>query len=292
MKPGDDSYLERLNAAEAPELARSLGIMKAQVPDASQLAALAAQLSAQGLPIASGKGAAPLARGLTPLRKYSLLVGSGLLALGGALILLRERSVEHRPAAGLDHPIELQAPSVRVAPSAKGGEREASGSPRAVAEANTPGSESTAAVPEPPVEPTHAELPAPPLKSGTTGTAGTANIPPPAPGSSSGATKPPRSSAGASSSGAEPNAPARPSELALLRDARLSLRSSPAQALALTEQHRLLYPRGAMTQERELIAISALVGSGRRTAALSRVAEFERNFPNSLYRKQITELVR
>jgi len=70
------------------------------------------------------------------------------------------------------------------------------------------------------------------------------------------------------------------------------LRSSPAQALALTEQHRLLYPRGAMTQERELIAISALVGSGRRTAALSRVAEFERNFPNSLYRKQITELVR
>jgi hypothetical protein len=87
-------------------------------------------------------------------------------------------------------------------------------------------------------------------------------------------------------------AAAAPSEIELLREARLALRSSPASALAVTEQHGRLYPRGKLTQERELIAISALMALGRRTAALSRVSAFERAFPGSPYRKQIAELLR
>jgi hypothetical protein len=77
-----------------------------------------------------------------------------------------------------------------------------------------------------------------------------------------------------------------------LRDARLALRQSPASALAFADQHARLYPRGKLTQERELIAISALVALGRRTAALSRGAAFEQSFPTSPYRKQVGELLR
>lgn len=82
-----------------------------------------------------------------------------------------------------------------------------------------------------------------------------------------------------------------PSELELLRDARLALKSSPAAALQFTERHRSSYPSGKLSQERELIAISALVALGRRTAALARAASFERAYPSSPYRKQIGELL-
>jgi hypothetical protein len=83
---------------------------------------------------------------------------------------------------------------------------------------------------------------------------------------------------------------ARPSEVALLRDARLALGGNPAEALALAEQHRVQFARGAMVQERELIAISALARLGRHAAVLARAAQFERDFPNSPYRKQVTAL--
>jgi hypothetical protein len=76
-----------------------------------------------------------------------------------------------------------------------------------------------------------------------------------------------------------------------LRDARLALRQSPERALGLTEQHARLYPGGKLTQERELIAISALVATGRRTAALARGARFEQAFPSSPYRKQVSALL-
>jgi hypothetical protein len=78
----------------------------------------------------------------------------------------------------------------------------------------------------------------------------------------------------------------------LLRDARLSLRQAPGRALELAEQHARLYPGGKLTQERELLAISALVALGRRTAALARGERFEQAFPTSPYRKQVGDLLR
>jgi hypothetical protein len=83
---------------------------------------------------------------------------------------------------------------------------------------------------------------------------------------------------------------AQPTEVALLRDARLALSESPGEALALAERHRVLFAHGAMVQERELIAISALARLGRHTAVLARAAQFERDFPNSPYRKQVSAL--
>jgi hypothetical protein len=83
-----------------------------------------------------------------------------------------------------------------------------------------------------------------------------------------------------------------PSEIELLRDARLALKEAPARALTFVEAHARAYPGGKLTQERELIAISALVALGRHTAALSRGARFQQDFPSSPYRNQVEQLLR
>ena len=83
-----------------------------------------------------------------------------------------------------------------------------------------------------------------------------------------------------------------PSEIELLRDARLALKAAPARALTFVEAHARAYPGGKLTQERELIGISALVALGRRTAALSRGARFQHDFPSSPYRNQVEQLLR
>lgn len=81
------------------------------------------------------------------------------------------------------------------------------------------------------------------------------------------------------------------SEISLLQDARASLTSSPAQALALTSQHQALYPRGKLVQERELIAITALSKLGRRDDASRRADHFRRAYPRSAYLKQVNRVV-
>ena len=89
-----------------------------------------------------------------------------------------------------------------------------------------------------------------------------------------------------------PELRAGPSEIELLRDARLALKQAPARALEFVEAHARAYPGGKLTQERELMGISALVALGRRTAALSRGARFQHDFPSSPYRDQVEQLLR
>jgi hypothetical protein len=72
-------------------------------------------------------------------------------------------------------------------------------------------------------------------------------------------------------------------ERALLDVARTALaRGEPAQALAATNRHAHEYPDGALVEEREALAIKALVALGRRDEARTRAREFERRFPNGL----------
>lgn len=101
-------------------------------------------------------------------------------------------------------------------------------------------------------------------------------------------TEPPSSSADAA--GKHPSAgSARPaaSEADLLERARSVLGSSPAKALALTEQHRAQFPSGVLAQEREVIAIEALKRLGRADAAARRIEEFGRRYPGSAYLKKL-----
>ena len=144
------------------------------------------------------------------------------------------------------------------------------------------------AVPEPlrlgPTE-TPAPRPRPPPSSGRpeslpTGTAGPAASLRPEPVAPSAAPEP-----------ASPEPPAAESERAILQRAQDALRGSPAQALSLTDLHLARYPGGMFAQEREVLAISALLGMGRAADARARARRFVASFPASAHRRRLEVLI-
>jgi hypothetical protein len=91
----------------------------------------------------------------------------------------------------------------------------------------------------------------------------------------------------------EPAVPADqgPREGALLLQARRALASDPSAALALTQEHARRFPTGDLVPEREVLAIEALVGLGRRPEARARLDAFERRFPQSLHITRLERLL-
>lgn len=70
---------------------------------------------------------------------------------------------------------------------------------------------------------------------------------------------------------------------ALLDNARARLRNGDASgALTMVDQHRARFPRTAFEEEREALAIRALVALGQGAAARTRTRTFARRFPSSL----------
>jgi hypothetical protein len=86
-----------------------------------------------------------------------------------------------------------------------------------------------------------------------------------------------------------PDAPAVPSEVELLRRARASLGSRPREAFALTEQHRQLYPQGVFVQERDALAIEALMREGDMDMARDLARRFVRDYPSSPHAHRFRE---
>jgi hypothetical protein len=82
-----------------------------------------------------------------------------------------------------------------------------------------------------------------------------------------------------------------PGELELLEQARAAVSTQPATALQLIAQHRRLYPRSVMSQERELLEIEALLRSGNRAAAEQGARRFQQAYPRSLHHRRIDALL-
>ncbi len=80
-------------------------------------------------------------------------------------------------------------------------------------------------------------------------------------------------------------------EVRLLERAQDALRSRPAEALALADDHARRFPRGMLVQEREVIAIEALVKAGRVGEAKARAARFKERFPGSSHTRRVDALV-
>ena len=80
-------------------------------------------------------------------------------------------------------------------------------------------------------------------------------------------------------------------EAALLGRAERALASDPTRALRLTEEHLSRFPRGVLTQEREFVAIQALLGLGRRSDAAARAAQFHAHFPGSAHLRRLDLLL-
>jgi hypothetical protein len=278
---------------EPSPLASSLGHLREHGPDAAELASLASRLALRGLDVSPARPV-PLAK---PWKKWTF---GGFGAASAVVFWLALRGSQPSPSASTTepppHPAVANATSLTAPPSVvppgtarpntvDGSRAVASSS---AAAALVTGSEVVSA---PVVDSTLGS--APPSAEATSPDAGAAtSLAPPGPTRARSATG--SSGAPGAVSGAPPATGGTPalSEIELLRDARLALRQSPARALELTDEHARQYPRGKLTQERELIAVSALVALGRRTAAMSRAAHFERLNPTSPYRKQMGDLLR
>jgi hypothetical protein len=80
-------------------------------------------------------------------------------------------------------------------------------------------------------------------------------------------------------------------ETQMLEDAQDALRADPARALSLANQHAQRAPRGNLAQEREVIAIEALVKLGRAAEAKQRAARFAAAYPRSAQLRRVQQLV-
>lgn len=289
----EEQELARLLAQEPSPLTSRLSALRNSGPDATELASLASRLALQGIDVSTPQ---PPAR-VSPWKKW------GIGGLGGAsavVIWLALRGSQPAPSTGAKLEVEPQ----RLTSSTPALEQGASHERPSNATRDRP-----APTQVPPATTVSAsnEAPPTPALSRSVEAADKTTSPPdppsdvqePARSTPDAVVAKPRAGAAAtatadSTRSAPPTAApaAAASELELLRDARLAVHQAPARALQLTEEHARLYPRGLMTQERELIAISALVALGRRTAALSRAAAFERLYPTSPYRKQLGDLLR
>lgn len=80
-------------------------------------------------------------------------------------------------------------------------------------------------------------------------------------------------------------------EMALLQRAQDSLRSAPSEALARCEEHERTYRTGALAEEREVIAVDALLRLGRRSEAEARAKRFRLAHPGSGYVRRLDTLL-
>lgn len=69
------------------------------------------------------------------------------------------------------------------------------------------------------------------------------------------------------------------------------LGQDPATALSITEGHQRSFPAAMLVEEREVIAVDALVRLGRRDEARARVAQVRARFPRSAYLPRLEALV-
>lgn len=86
-------------------------------------------------------------------------------------------------------------------------------------------------------------------------------------------------------------APSPAEELTLLNRAQSLLAQNPAMALMLASDHQRRFRPGTLVQEREVIAIDALLRLGQRPAAEARAARFRQQFPASVHLRRVDVLL-
>ena len=80
-------------------------------------------------------------------------------------------------------------------------------------------------------------------------------------------------------------------ELVLLERSRAALDRDPALAFAEVQAHERAYPQGVFAQEREVLAIEALLKLRRRGLALARAARFMQRYPESSHVRRVRALL-
>lgn len=250
--------------SDAPEAVREvLRAGRSELPSAAQLARMASRLPIGTPPAASSPAAPPAASTAAGSLIPSALTGAAIAVV--VVIGYAWRTGELTPAP-VSPPITTVAERPRAAPPED----------RAPAEVPAPARE---------VEPRAATA-----ASSPTAIAPSAATPIAASAPEVIAETPPATNdAPVGGSGLAP--PDHESEAHLLGRAQDALGGDPGRALALAGEHARRFPGGALAQERELIAVDALVRAGRPAEARERAERFLQAFPRSAHRRRIESIV-
>jgi hypothetical protein len=305
-------------------LAASVSSLQGAMPSEERLAALAERLARAGLPLddlpseaapASSRLERPASNRARPrfvhaLRTFGpgILAVVGALGFGGGLIMtalsVREAATpltppESAPVVASVVPHAASAVTRGVSPALVPAPSEpvragAATSGAAVGPAPAAPYDTVSAPPSPPA----GASPAPAARAqdaAARAQAPASPLPSPAREEQRPAAPAARAKAPAASNGAE-GAPLAASnvvesEVELLKQARSALAADPLQAYALSERCRAQYPSGAFAQEREFIAISALVRLGRSNEARSRASLFRMHYPSSAYLPRLARML-
>jgi hypothetical protein len=264
----DEREPTRLDAGDghASFLGEALREARADRPGAPDLAGLASRLgAATGVPISPPSATPPATGSSTVGAGASTAWWAGATTKIGVGVLL--------VAAG---------GAVYFASTARSAPNEA---PR-VGASSSPSAHIAAREVPPPIASSGVEVPARAIAA--------AAEPRPGPTASAPATIPRASASGSSAAApdAVPSSLERPEpEAAILERARAQLATSPATALSTTEHHARSFPRGVLSQEREVVAIDALLRLGRRADAVARVDAFRARHPASAYLRRLDRLI-
>ena len=286
---------QRLLETESGSLAEALKQARSQMADDAKLAQIASDLARQGVPL--DPNAIPAVAGKWSVGAKVLAGTCGVLVLVTLGALLRPGSIKTATAP------PSAAASTAIAPGARAAEppdqpgRDSRQRPGQTAQAEAePAERSDEAAPAP--EATASAQSASPALAVEHDTAEARPASESRPSSAASLAAQTRSGSAISPAAPAPDSFRAPSsaagkedEIALLKDARAALAASPAQALALTERHRADYPRGALVQERELIAITALARLGQSSNAKQRADRFRKAYPRSAYLTQIDRVL-
>lgn len=211
-----------------------------------------------GTGVSGGIHAAAHSVGKSALLKLATLVVLGGGAAGGAWTVVHGRTVDPRAVAVTD---VASSPS----PAANAGRVAVDESPPVEPSALPEAAPSAPPVPEAPLPP-HSTAPA---------------------------ARPSHPSIVAPVLDPTPSAPASPpaTELDLLKRAHRALAASPSDALRALDEHAIRFPHGVFEQEREVLAIEALMKAGRVAEARARATSFRTAFPHSALDRRVGVLV-
>lgn len=287
---------------EAPELLRgAFTAARNEGPNPAQMRSLAFKIAAVSAGSAVAVGAAKAtAAGNAAATAATWSIGKlvGVLAIAGGLaagaVVWKSSEIKTKPASAAS----AVAPSA-VQPSAVEPAAPAPASASRTATTTTVPAAPVSAIPptavpanEAPSSPAHAVSP-PAAQTAARATATVAERSPVASGTS-------RRASTSSQRNAEPGrdkatvttsaGTARPiSEVELLRSAQQALRARPREAFQLTEQHRQLYPAGEFAQERDALAIQALLRAGETEMARDLAVSFIKAHPSSPHAHRFRE---
>ena len=259
---------------------QALDAGRADRPRADQLARLARRLPMGMAPPPTDPGASPTGAPAAPIAAIPSALPGAILGAVLGLAVIGLHTFATRSEAPPAAPHEAPAAILRAEPA-----RAPAPEPARLDDAIMTQKAAARAIAAPANAPSSSAEPAPRAASPTPSSAPTAIT------AAAGASPDLAAGSPQGTFAAEPPTVDSETDIQLLHRAQDALGGAPSRALDLVSRHAARFPGSALGQEREVLAIDALVRLGRVSEARARAAAFAARFPTSAHLHRLEALV-